>query len=163
MEYKAVIMDSQMKSISMNFLIAVIILAGTGCASSSINESIVAIEREDSITNNMGGNNAMLDKIQALRYSQKSNNSSYSFTYQLNKKELSNDNKLLIARLVGQKKNSVTINIALAKGVNKIDQLALSMERAKKLRMYVDHFDSEVTIKYSPSLLINTMTIVTGV
>ncbi len=152
-----------MKSNSIIYIIMIILFGCTGCVSSSIHESIVAIERAESSKNNGISSNSVLDKIQVLRRSVNSDKSSYKFNYQLNKKELNNDDKLIIARLAGQKNATLIINIAPANGTNKLDQLVLAMERAKNLRMYINHFDSNVTIKYAPSLSIDTMTIVTGV
>ena len=163
MVYKSVIVDTKMKSNAIIFIIALVLLACNGCASSSMHETIAAIEHAENTKKNMVTSNTVLDKIQNLRRSVNSNRSSYKFNYQLNTKELNNDDKLIIARLVGQKNITLIINIAPANGTNKIDQLALSMERAKKLQLYINHFDSNVKIRYAPSLSTDTMTIVTGV
>ncbi len=129
----------------------------TGCVSTSISDSLALIEQEDG----QRVNKEILTSIQALRASQKMTEHTHTFIYDLDNRELSYSDKMTIAKLLVQKKQ-VTINIAPAKGVNKLLQLSLSMERAKALHHYIARFNTKVTIIYSPSLSIDTINLVVG-
>ena len=77
-------------------------------------------------------------------------------------KELKYNDKIKIVSLVVNKNKIFIINIALAKGTNRLDQLALSMARAELLRLYIGHFNNNVTIKFAPKLSNNTINLVTS-
>ena len=151
-----------MKIAPLNCIVAMTMLACTGCVSTSISDSVALIEREGNAANNRTANKKVLTSIQALRASQKIAEQSYTFTYDLHNKELNYDDKIKIVSLVVQKNQAVIIHIAPAKGTNKLDQLALSMARAEMLRQYINHFNNRVTIKFSPKLPTDTINLVTG-
>lgn len=151
-----------MKKSPLNCIIAITMLACTGCASTSIDDSIALIEREHNEANNRTANKRVLSSIQALRASQKIAEQSYTFVYDLDNKELNYDDKIKIVNLIVQKNQNVIIHIAPAKGTNKLDQLALSMARAEVLRQYVSHFNNNITIKFDPKLSTDTINLVTG-
>ena len=56
----------------------------------------------------------------------------------------------------------VIISVAPAKGLNKLDQLSLSMSRAEVLRLYISGFNNRITIQYDPKLSNNTINIEVG-
>lgn len=151
-----------MKKVPLNYIFAITLLACTGCVSPSINDSIALIEREENEINNRTINKEVLSSIQALRASQKMPEQSYIFAYELHNKELNYDDKIKIVSLLVQKNQNLIIHIALAKGTNKLDQLALSMARAEVLRLYISHFNDSVTIKFAPKLSTDTIHLVTG-
>ena len=99
--------------------------------------------------------------IQALRLSQKVAKHTYTFSYDLNDKELSYSDKIKISQLLAQKQHAV-INIAPAKGSDILAQLNLSLERAKILRHYTARFTQTITIIFSPKLSTDTINLVTG-
>lgn len=138
------------------------LLTGTGCISTSISDSLALIEREDNIENNSTVNKKVLTHIQALRDSQKLAGQRHTFTYDLHNKELNYADKIKITRLIMSNKQELTINIAPAKGTNRLHQLALSMARAEVLRLYISHFNNRVIIKFSPELTNDTLNLVTG-
>jgi len=152
-----------MKKTSLNYILAmnIIICTGmcTGCVSTSISDSLALIEQES----NSPVNQQVLTSIQALRISQPIVRSHRTFTYALHNKELSDQDKISITKLIVGKNQTVTINIAPAKGTNKLHQLALSMERAEVLRLYISHFNThKVTIKFAPKLTNDTINLETG-
>jgi hypothetical protein len=171
-----------MKPLSIICIYYISMLACTGCVSSSIDDSVAIIAREANKENNRTVNSSVMASIQALRSTQTISsqkklltsttseniasesiiNQSHNFAYQLHNKELNYGDKLKIARLLEKKNTAVIINVAPAKGTNKLDQLSLSMERAEMLRMYISHFNKEVTIKFSPKLSTDTINLVTG-
>lgn len=129
----------------------------TGCISTSISDSLALIEQE----NGQRVNKKVLMNIQALRASQKVTEHIYTFTYDLDNRELGYSDKVTIAKLLLQKK-PVIIHIAPAKGTNKFVQLSLSMERAKALHHYIANFNTKITISYSPNLSTDTINFVVG-
>jgi len=135
-------------------------ITSTGCISTSIADSLALIEQEENRVKDPV-NKKVLMNIQALRISQKAAKRTYTFIYDLDNKELSYSDKMTIAKLLVQK-NQAVINIAPAKGANKLKQLNLSMERAKALRQYITRFDKEITIIFSPELSIDTLNLVVG-
>jgi hypothetical protein len=139
------------------------LLACSGCVSTSISDSLAAIEHEDTVANNRAVNKKLLTSIQALRRSQNIAEKSYTFVYNLNNKELNDEDKIKIVSLVINKDQNIIINIAPAKGTNNFEKLALSMARAEVLRMYIGHFNKKVTIKFDPKLSTNTMILFTDV
>lgn len=161
-----------MKKLSFYCIFVITLLTCTGCVSSSINDSVALIEKEANAESYRPVNKNVLTSIQALRNSQKrveqgetptnSQSDSYSFTYELQNKELNYDDKIKIVSLVVNKNKIFIINIALAKGTNILDQLALSMARAELLRLYIGHFNNNVTIKFAPKLSNNTINLVTS-
>jgi hypothetical protein len=151
-----------MKQVPLSCIFAISLLACTGCVSSSINDSIALIEREENEVNNRTANKKVLSRIQTLRASQKLPEQSYTFAYELHNKELNYDDKIKIINLVVQKNKNIIIHIAPAKGKNKLDQLALSMARAEVLRLYISYFNDSVTIKFAPKLSTDTIHLVTG-
>lgn len=151
-----------MKQFSLNSIFFITILSCTGCVSSSILDSLAAIEHEDNVANNRAVDEKMLTSIQALRRSQKIVEKSYTFAYDLNNKELNIEDKTKIVSLVTKKNQTFIINIAPAKGTNSLNKLALSMARAEVLRLYISHFNNRVTIKFDPKLSTNTINLVTG-
>jgi hypothetical protein len=175
-----------MKHLSLQCIFTITLLSCTGCVSSSISDSIALIEREDSLQNS-SVNKSVLSSIQTLRASQKlaknnspqtgptmntnssiqtshiqASNQSHTFAYELHNKELNYHDKIRLISLVVNKSQTFIISIALAKGTNRLDQLALSMARAEVLRMYISHFNNRVTIKFAPNLLTDTIYLVSG-
>jgi hypothetical protein len=170
-----------MKHLPLQCIFTITLLFCTGCVSSSINDSIALIEREDNLQSN-SVNKSVLTRIQALRDSQKisannspqtgtkitinsgiqTSNQSHTFAYELHNKELNYDDKIRLISLVINKSKTFIINIAPAKGTNRLDQLALSMARAEVLRMYISHFNNRVTIKFAPNLSTDTIYLVSG-
>jgi len=174
-----------MKHLSLQCIFTITLLFCTGCVSSSISDSIALIEREDSLQSS-SVNKSVLSSIQTLRVSQKlaknnsprtdstmntnssnqtsnqTSNQSHTFAYDLHNKELNYDDKIRLISLVVNKSQTFIISIALAKGTNRLDQLALSMARAEVLRMYISHFNNRVTIKFAPNLLTDTIYLVSG-
>jgi len=146
------------------------VLTCTGCASNSISDSLTLIKREANLASNTENkrvvNKSVLTSIQALRTSKTSIKKnvfqSFTFTYELHNKELNYDDKIKIVSLVVDKDTNVTINIALAKGENRLNQLALSMARAEVLRLYINNFNNKVIIKFAPKLSTDTINLVTG-
>jgi len=176
-----------MKHFSLQCLFNIILLFCTGCVSSSINDSIALIEREDNLQSNSvkyrAVNKSVLTSIQALRNSQKrvkqnlpikgtsiktksgiqTSNQSHTFAYALHNKELNYHDKIRFISLVINKNQTFIISIAPAKGTNRLKQLALSMARAEVLRKYISHFNNRVTIKFAPNLSTDTIDLVSGV
>jgi len=175
-----------MKHFSLQCLFIIILLFCTGCVSSSINDSIALIEREDNLQSN-SVNKSVLTTIQALRDSQKrakdnspqigttrhnnsdiqtsyiqTSNQSHIFAYELHHKELNYHDKMRLISLVVNKNQTFIISIAPAKGSNRLEQLALSMARAEVLRLYISHFNNRVTIKFAPNLSTDTIYLVSG-
>jgi len=139
-----------------------IIFICTGCVSTSIYESLALIEQEDNVENNKTVNKRVLTSIHALLISKKVAEQHHTFTYKVNNTELNYNDKTKLTSLVAKQNQNITITIALAKGTNKLDQLALSMTRAKVLRLYISHFNNKVTIKFSPKLSTDTINLVIG-
>jgi len=138
------------------------LLICTGCVSTSSKGSLAFIEREDNTSVDRPVNQQLLTSIQALRISQKASGPRNTFTYELHGKELSDGDKILLTKLIINNDQRMTINIAPAKGTNKLHQLALSMERAEVLRLYIRHFTKNVKIKFAPKLTNDTINLVTG-
>lgn len=132
-----------------------------GCTSTSVSDQLVLIEQEQKRANAQRINKEVLMNIQALRSSHKVAMHTYTFVYDLDNKELNHGDKITIAKLL-EKKHHATINIAPAKGANKLKQLSLSMERAKALHQYISYFNKEVTIIFSPKLSTDTINLVVG-
>ena len=151
-----------MTEYSISLILFIFMFICTGCVSSSINDSVAAIEHE----NNRAVNNKLLASIQALRTSQNSSQKmteqSHTYTYQLHTKELNIEDKLKVSKLINKQNTVITISIAPAKGTNKIHQLSLSMARAKLLRRYIHHFTNKVNIKFAPMLSTDTINVVIG-
>ena len=152
-----------MKIIPLNCIFVMTLFTCTGCISTSISDSLALIEQEDSRANNKTVNKEVLTRIQALRFSQKLAEQQHTFSYDLHNTELNYADKIKITRLIVNNKQSVTINIAPAKGTNILHQLAISMERAEVLRLYIGHFNNKVTIKFAPKLTNDTINLVIGV
>ena len=150
-----------MKKLFLSCIFPGICIITTGCSSTSMYDSLALIEQEENRINSKHINKKVLMNIQALRTSQKATLQSYTFVYQLDNKELNYDDKMKIAKLL-IKRYPTTIKIAPAKGDNKLKQLTLSMERAKALHQYIEHFSKEVTIVFSPELSANTINLVVG-
>jgi len=151
-----------MKYISTCCIYVSILLTCTGCVSSSINESLALIEKENSIYNDTTVNKGVLTQIQALREFHHKKKS-HTFIYELHTKELSIKDKVTLSRIISSQASNFTINIAPAKGNNSFQQLALSIERAKVLQNYIDHFNKKVVINFSPKLTSDTINLITGV
>ncbi len=155
-----------MKKISLSCVSVFTMLACSGCISTSISESLTLIERENRITAKRTVNKSVLNSIQILRTSQKfevqSKPKSYTFVYDLHNKELNYDDKIKITDLITKNNLAVVINIAPAKGTNKLHQLALSMARAEVFRLHMTPFSKRVTIKFAPKLSTDTINLVTG-
>ena len=163
-----------MKKLSFYCIFVITLLTCTGCVSSSINDSVALIEREANAESYRVVNKNVLTSIQVLRNSHKiveqsntpidnqNNSESHTFSYELQNKELKYNDKIKIVSLVVNKNKIFIINIALAKGTNRLDQLALSMARAELLRLYIGHFNNNVTIKFAPKLSNNTINLVTS-
>ncbi|MCJ8293639.1 MAG: hypothetical protein MJK15_04460 [Colwellia sp.] len=152
-----------MKIMPLNCIFVMTLFTCTGCISTSISDSLALIEQEDSRANNKTVNKEVLTRIQALRFSQKLAEQQHTFSYDLHNTELNYADKIKITRLIVNNKQSVTINIAPAKGTNILHQLAISMERAEVLRLYIGHFNNKVTIKFAPKLTNDTINLVIGV
>jgi len=150
-----------MKNVLFSCIFSVASLMGTGCTSTSISDSLALIEEEDRRENHQAVNKQVLMSIQALRSTQKATKDTYTFIYSLDNKELSYSDKNTIAQLL-TRKNQAIINIAPAKGANKLEQLNLSMERAKALRQYIIRFNQKITINFSPELSVDTINLVIG-
>ena len=127
-----------MKHFSSQCLFTITLLSCMGCVSSSINDSIALIEREDNLQSNSvkyrAVNKSVLTSIQALRNSQKlarqnppqtsnsintqsgnkTSNQSHIFAYELHHKELSYDDKIRLISLVVNKNQTFIISIAPA-------------------------------------------------
>ncbi|KGJ86561.1 hypothetical protein [Colwellia psychrerythraea] len=155
-----------MKSTSLNCIFALTLFTCTGCVSTSISDSVALIEKESYAANNHSNkknvNKALLSSIQALRVSQKVAKQHHTFTYSLHNEELNSSDKIKLATLLMQNSKHIIINIAPAKGNNKLHQLALSIDRAQALRLYINHFNKKVTIKFAPKLTNDTINLVTG-
>lgn len=151
-----------MRFTSLNCIFAMTLFTGTGCVSNSINDSIALIKKESYQADNGTVNKALLSSIQALRVSQKIAEQHHTFTYGLHNKELNSSDKIKIATLIMKNNQNIIINIAPAKGTNKLHQLALSIDRAQVLRLYINHFNNKVTIKFAPKLTNDTINLVTG-
>lgn len=147
-----------MKRKLLNGLFAATLIACTGCASTSIRDSLALIERES----NQTVNQQVLERIQALRTANKVQKHVHTFNYGLLNKELNYADRISLAKLLVQKNHHITINIAPAKGENKFQQLSLSMERAKILRQYVARLNKSVTIIFAPKLSTDTIKLVIG-
>lgn len=155
-----------MKKAPLNYIFAITLATCTGCTSTSISDSLALIERENNVENRQAVNNKVLMSIQALRVSQKAAKhtsiSTYVFAYDLHNKELNYRNRISIAKLLVQKKQDIIINIAPAKGESQLQQLSLSMARAKILRQFIDRFNKRVTIMFAPKLSTDTINLVIG-
>jgi hypothetical protein len=136
-------------------------MATTGCTSTTMSDSLAQIDKEGNQQNGRIANKKVLMNIQALRLSQKVAKHTYTFSYDLNDKELSYSNKIKIAQLLTQQQHAI-INIAPARGTDSLEQLNLSVERAKALRHYTARFTQKVTIVFSPKLPIDTINLVIG-
>ncbi|MBL4822257.1 MAG: hypothetical protein JKX90_01855 [Colwellia sp.] len=148
-----------MKQTSLISIFAITLIICTGCASTSINDSLALIAQE----NNQAVNEKVLKKIQALRAANNIKKHAYTFSYHLYDIELSYADRITIAKLLIQKKYNITINIAPAKGENKWQQLSLSMERAKVLRQYIVRLNKSVAFIFAPQLSTDTIKLVIGV
>ena len=151
-----------MKIMPLNCIFVMTLFTCTGCISTSISDSLALIEQEENRANNKAVNKEVLTSIQALRFSQKLAEQQYTFSYDLHNTELNYADKIKITRLIVNNKQSITINIAPAKGTNMLHQLALSMERAEVLRLHIRHFNNKITIKFAPKLENDTINLVTG-
>jgi hypothetical protein len=134
----------------------------SGCVSTSINDSLAMIEQQDNIDNGNNVDRAILNKIQKLRASQITPEQNYTFTYQVDNDELNSNDKITITKIIVNKNSNIIIQIAPATGSSKIQQLTLSMKRAKILNNYVSNFSDKVTITFAPKLTIDTIKLVTG-
>ena len=152
-----------MKKISIKcFFFALTIVNISGCVSTSINDSLAMIEQQDNIDNGNNVDRAILNKIQKLRASQITPEQNYTFTYQVDNDELNSNDKITITKIIVNKNSNIIIQIAPATGSSKIQQLTLSMKRAKILNNYVSNFSDKVTITFAPKLAIDTIKLVTG-
>jgi hypothetical protein len=152
-----------MKKVSIKCLFfAVTLMNISGCVSTSISESLAMIEQQDNIDNGNNVNRDILKKIQKLRALQITAEQNYTFTYQINKDELNSNDKITITKIIVNKNSNIIIQIAPATGNNRIEQLNLSMKRAKILNNYVSNFSDKVTITFAPKLTIDTIKLVTG-
>jgi len=147
-----------MNKTSLISMLTLLILTNTACVSTSIKDSIAEIELES----NRSVNQDVLSSIQALRLSHKVIEQEYTFTYQAHNKELHFDDKIQLSHHLIKQGNAITVNIAPAKAETKIHQVALSMERAKILRVYLSHFYQKVTINFAPKLTRDTIIVSTG-
>ncbi len=150
-----------MKKLFLSCIFSSMCFITTGCTSTSMSDALILIEQEENQISSKHINKKVLMNIQALRTSQKATLQTYTFVYQLDNKELNYDDKMKIAKLL-IKEHATTIKIAPAKGDNKLKQLTLSMQRAKALHQYIEHFSKEVTIVFSPELSTNTIKLVVG-
>jgi len=150
-----------MRNLLLSSIFSIVLLTTTGCTSNSISDSLALIEQEHNQGSGRQINKEVLLNIQALRASQKAAVNTYTFVYSIHNKELSYSDKITIAKLL-VKNHHVIINIAPAKGTDKLTQLTLSMERAKVLHQYIDHFNKTITINFSPELSIDTINLVIG-
>ncbi len=151
-----------MNQTSLNCIFSMIILTCSGCVSTSVSDTLALIEQENNIKSDRAVNKSVLTSIQALRFSQTIVEQHHTFTYDLNSTELNHQDKIKITRLVVKNNLHVNINIAPAKGTNKLDQLALSLARAEVLHMFISHFHNKVTIKFAPKLPADTLSLVIG-
>jgi hypothetical protein len=152
-----------MKKVSIKCLFfAVTLMNISGCVSTSISESLAMIEQQDNIDNGNNVNRDILNKIQKLRALQITAEQNYTFTYQINKDELNSNDKITITKIIVNKNSNIIIQIAPATGNSRIEQLNLSMKRAKILNNYVSNFSDKVTITFAPKLTIDTIKLVTG-
>lgn len=140
------------------YLIVITLVTTTGCTSTSINDSIALIHKENSRT----VDEQVLKNIQELRYNQQTKNPTYTFTYPLSNKQLAYDDRITIATLLTRKNKNIIIKMAPASAVDKLKQLSLSMERAKILRQYIARFNQNITIIFAPQLSTDTINLVTG-
>jgi len=146
-------------------MLMLLLITCTGCVSTSINDSIAALKNEARATT---VNKEVLMSIQALRATTniettiESNQTQYNFNYTLYGIALRYDDRIAIAKLLLKKNNTIVINIAPAKGDNKLQQLSLSMARAKSLRQYIARFSKGVTIRFAPQLTADTLHLVVG-
>jgi hypothetical protein len=151
-----------MKKISLHCICISILLTCSGCVSSSINDSLALIEQENNKANGRVVNNNVLKQIQTLRgFQHKAEH--HTFIYELHTKELKDEDKIILSQIIATENKSITINIAPAKGNNTLQQLALSAERAKRLRSYLNHFNKKIVINFSPRLTGDTINLITGV
>ena len=144
------------------FLCIFTIFSLNGCVSHSINDSLALIESENNTVNNKTVNKTLLKQIEILRQFQH-NEQLHTFTYQLNSKELNDTDKLKISEIMHTHNEKFIVNIAPAKSNSSLKQLALSIERAKALRLYVEHFNKKVVFNFSPKLPSDTVNLVVGV
>jgi len=126
-----------------------------------MSDALTQIEQEENQQKGRVANKKVLMNIQALRMSQKVVKHTYTFSYELNDKELNYSDKIKIAQLLTQKQHAV-INIAPAKGADNLKQLNLSIERAKALHQYITHFNKAITINFAPKLTNDTITLMVG-
>lgn len=151
-----------MKQTTVTAFAIISILTLTGCASNSISHSLAQIEQADNQAKAKTVNQALLTQIQALRTSQDNIEKTYTFTYRLHQKELNHADKATLAKLLSQKSHDIIISIAPANANNKLQQLNLSLERARMLRLYVGHFNKDITIKFAPKLSSDTINLAIG-
>ncbi len=152
-----------MKKVLIKCIFAMTMLNITGCVSTSISDSLALIEHENNMVNGNNVNKNILRKIQALRTKKIIAEQNYTFTYQVHGQELNSEDKITLIKLIVNKSHHINIQMAPATGASKIEQLTLSMKRAKILNDYVSNFNDKVTITFVPMLTIDTINLVTGV
>jgi len=150
-----------MKHLLLSCTLSILFIASTGCTSTTMSDALTQIEQEENQQKGRVANKKVLMNIQALRMSQKVVKHTYTFSYELNDKELNYSDKIKIAQLLTQKQHAV-INIAPAKGADNLKQLNLSIERAKALHQYITHFNKAITINFAPKLTNDTITLMVG-
>jgi hypothetical protein len=141
-------------------------LTCTGCVSTSPVDPLTIVNQENNSSNQPSTkrlvNQQLLSSIQALRTSKKVIDTNRTFTYELNTTELNYRDKISITEMITSNNTSITINIAPAKGTNKLFQLTLSMERAEILRLYINHFSNQVKINFAPKLANDNINLIVG-
>lgn len=152
-----------MKPVLIKLIVASTLFTITGCVSSSINESIALIQQEDNMNSASNVNTHILKKIEALRTNKVIQEKNYTFSYQIHNDELNSEDKIAITKIIINKNHHINIEIAPATGANKIEQLTLSLRRAKILNDYISNFNDKVTISFAPNLTKDTINLITGV
>jgi len=148
-----------MRKLLLSSIFSIALITCTACTSTS--DPLALIEQEQSRAKGQRINKEILMNIQALRTSHKVAMHTYTFVYDLDNKDLNHGDKVTIAKLLAKKHHAI-INIAPAKGTNKLHQLTLSMERAEALRLFISHFNNKVKINFAPELSTGTINLVIG-
>jgi len=135
------------------FIPLILCFALTGCVSTLTKDNNLN-ERARTVNANV------LSDIKFLISSQNKVESSFTFNYKLNDKELGLSDKIKLIKLLQNKEQSITVEISLGAATNKFEQLSLSNKRAEILRKFFKQFRSSVKIEFAPQLLNDTLRLV---
>jgi len=135
------------------FIALILCFTITGCVSTLTKDNNLN-ERARIVDTNV------LNDIKFLILSQYKVESSFTFNYKLNDKELGLSDKVKLIKLLQNKEQSITVEISLATATNKFEQLTLSNKRAEILREFFKNLGSSVKIEFAPQLLSDTLRLV---